>query len=192
MFMRMHACVCVSFCAHMKVCICFRLCAATFLGSAGGAASLASVFGASSASLSGWKYSRRIADIRVFEFVSLSSNHAIDCVASFVSESIDWHFSDRPTKPIGISHLLFKTPQQPQPPLHLAIGVSGWLRNVDDATKPWVCACVHVYMIAYHCVYAHVCVSLRLRLHVRVLCVFVCVWMLCVACVYVSVPCRHS
>lgn len=133
---------------------------ATFLGSAGGAASLASVFGASSASLSGWKYSRRIADIRVFEFVPLASNHAIDSIFSYISEAVDWTDGHYAVRPMGISHLLASHAlnKQPQPPLHIAIGVSGWLRNIDEATKPWVsplCCFFSFVVFSSICSYDH-------------------------------------
>eukprot|EP01053_Blabericola_migrator_P001386 Blabericola_migrator_1__1385@NODE_135_length_13182_cov_103_341289_g117_i0_p2_GENE_NODE_135_length_13182_cov_103_341289_g117_i0NODE_135_length_13182_cov_103_341289_g117_i0_p2_ORF_typecomplete_len1137_score148_67DUF726/PF05277_12/1_3e74DUF900/PF05990_12/8_4e08Abhydrolase_8/PF06259_12/0_00013Cutinase/PF01083_22/0_00098DUF676/PF05057_14/0_0011LCAT/PF02450_15/0_0064DUF915/PF06028_11/0_0055PGAP1/PF07819_13/0_016VirJ/PF06057_11/0_016Hydrolase_4/PF12146_8/0_038Thioesterase/PF00975_20/0_056PEPPE/PF08237_ len=116
----------------------------TFLGSAGGSAALASLFGASSASLSGWKFSRRLADIKVFEFVHLCSNYVIDGVAGYTSEMMELHHAgkseSRPRASLGIAHLSsISPPRKLQPPFNIVIGISGWLNSVEDATKPWLC-----------------------------------------------------
>ncbi|CDJ62551.1 hypothetical protein, conserved [Eimeria necatrix] len=73
-----------------------------FLASAGGMAALVSIFGAGGAGLTGWKYSRRIANIKIFEFLMLNG----------------------------------RSPSS----LRVGIGVSGYLRDDDDVTLPWVCS----------------------------------------------------
>lgn len=113
--------------------------AAAFLGSAGGAASLASVFGASTASLSGWKYSRRLAEIRVFEFVHISSNYVIDAIASCVNESTERKSSISRAFPLDVyNRKRSKYRSAHQPPFAAVIGISGWLKTLNDATEPWV------------------------------------------------------
>ncbi|XP_026192772.1 uncharacterized protein LOC34619488, partial [Cyclospora cayetanensis] len=73
-----------------------------FLASAGGMAALVSIFGAGGAGLTGWKYSRRIATVKVFEFLMLNG----------------------------------RSPSS----LRVGIGISGYLRDDDDVTLPWVCS----------------------------------------------------
>lgn len=111
-----------------------------FLGTTGGSATLASLFGASSASLSGWKFSRRLADIRVFKFENITSVYVIDAVSTYISnvmERSEPSLSTALPRPSQIQRAASSTTKH-APPFRISIGISGWLRSIEDATTPWV------------------------------------------------------
>lgn len=139
--------------------------AAAFLSTIGGSAAVASVFGAGTAGLTGWKYSKRIGKLKVFQFDRVTSRRITELspksrtsnkggLSGFFQGTFGvkiWEPRNNivevsPTKAAAkaaeAETVKKKQDKGPIPKelscqLNATICISGWLRSIDDVQLPW-------------------------------------------------------